>query len=62
MGIREKRLENDFKELSQLVSDSGGTLAIVSTQGKPPNQYVIEYRCRGIERKQRCSGRKRKIS
>jgi ubiquitin-protein ligase len=52
MGIREKRLENDFKELSQLVSDSGNTLAIISTQGKPPHQYVIEYRCRGIERLQ----------
>jgi ubiquitin-protein ligase len=52
MGIREKRLENDFKELSQLVSDSGGTLAIFSDQGKPPHQYVIEYRCRGIERLQ----------
>ncbi len=52
MGIREKRLENDFKELSQLVSDSGSTLVIVSTQGQPPHQYVIEYRCRGIERKQ----------
>lgn len=50
MGIREKRLENDFKELFQLISESGGTLAIVSTQGKPPHQYIIEYRCKGIER------------
>ncbi|QFS48041.1 ubiquitin-conjugating enzyme E2 [Nostoc sphaeroides] len=52
MGIREKRLENDFKELSQLVSNSGNTLAISSTQGQPPYQYVIEYRCRGIEKLQ----------
>ncbi|MEH2161558.1 MAG: ubiquitin-conjugating enzyme E2 [Nostoc sp.] len=52
MGIREKRLENDFKELSQLVSNSGDTLAIASSQGQPPNQYVIEYRCRGIEKLQ----------
>lgn len=50
MGIREKRLENDFKELSQLISESGGTLAIVSTQGRPVHQYIIEYRCKGIER------------
>lgn len=50
MGIREKRLENDFKELSQLISESGGTLSIVSTQGKPAHQYIIEYRCKGIER------------
>ncbi|WP_414620242.1 ubiquitin-conjugating enzyme E2 [Calothrix sp. CCY 0018] len=49
MGIREKRLENDFKELSQLVGNSGGTLAIVSTQGKPVEIYKIEYRCKGIE-------------
>ena len=49
MGIREKRLENDFKELSQLVNNSGGTLAIVSTQGKPVEVYTIEYRCKGIE-------------
>lgn len=52
MGIREKRLENDFQELSQLISDSGATLAIISSQGTPPHQYVIEYRCRGIERLQ----------
>lgn len=50
MGIREKRLENDFKELFQLVSESGGTLAIISTQGNPAYQYVIEYRCKGVER------------
>ncbi len=49
MGIREKRLENDFKELSQLVRNSGGTLAIASTQGKPVEVYKIEYRCKGIE-------------
>ncbi len=49
MGIREKRLENDFQELSRLVSSSGGKLAIVSTQGQPPNKYVIDYGCRGIE-------------
>lgn len=50
MGIREKRLENDFKELSQLVRNSGGTLSIFSTQGKPVEVYTIEYRCKGIER------------
>lgn len=52
MSIQKKRLENDSQELSQLVSNSGGTLAIVSTQGTPQNSYVIEYRCRGIERLQ----------
>lgn len=52
MGIREKRLENDFKELTALVNNSGGKLAIISIQGQPPHQYVIEYRCRGIEKLQ----------
>lgn len=52
MSVLQKRLENDFKELSQLERDSGGTLFIVSKTGKPPNQYIIEYRCRGIERLQ----------
>jgi len=50
MGIREKRLENDFKELTALVNSSGGKLVIISTQGQPPDKYVIEYYCRGIEK------------
>ncbi|MEZ2231085.1 ubiquitin-conjugating enzyme E2 [Microcoleus sp.] len=50
--VREKRLQNDFKALSELVDNSGGTLAIISTSGNPPYQYVIEYRCRGIEQLQ----------
>ena len=52
MSIREKRLENDFKELTAFVNNSGGKLAIISTQGQPPHQYVIEYHCRGIEKLQ----------
>ncbi|MFB2876468.1 ubiquitin-conjugating enzyme E2 [Floridanema aerugineum] len=52
MSVREKRLQNDFQALSEMVSNSGGTLAIVSKNGNPPYQYVIEYRCRGIERLQ----------
>ena len=52
MGIRERRLENEFKELTAFVNSSGGKLAIISTQGQPPHQYVIEYRCRGIEKLQ----------
>ncbi len=49
MNVREKRLHNDFKALSELIDNSGETLAIISTSGNPPYQYVIEYRCRGIE-------------
>ncbi|MEY3868369.1 MAG: hypothetical protein RLZZ338_2260 [Cyanobacteriota bacterium] len=50
--VREKRLQSEFKGLSELVENSGGTLAIISRSGNPPYQYVIEYRCRGIERLQ----------
>jgi len=53
MSVRNKRLQNDFQALSELVNDSGGTLAIISTNGNPPYEYVIEYRCRGIERLRR---------
>ena len=52
MGIRETRLENDFNEVSQLIANSGGTIALISSQGKPAYEYVIEYRCKGIERLQ----------
>ncbi len=52
MSVREKRLKNDFDALAKLVDNSGGTLEIISKIGNPPYQYVIEYRCRGIERLQ----------
>ncbi len=52
MGIRERRLENDFKELTTLVNTSGAKLALISKQGQPPYHYIIEYRCRGIARVQ----------
>lgn len=48
-SVREKRLKNEFQSVSELVANSGGGLAIVSTLGNPPYQYTIEYRCRGIE-------------
>lgn len=49
MSIREKRLRNDFQSVSDLVSNSGGTLKVISTQGNPPFQYILEYRCKGLE-------------
>jgi len=52
INIRDKRLENDFRGVSDLVANSGGALKIVSTSGKPPQAYVIEYQCRGVERLQ----------
>jgi len=50
MSVREKRLRNDFQSLLELVKQSGEKLTIISQQGNPPYQYVIEYRCRGIEK------------
>jgi len=49
MSVRQKRLQNEFQSVSELVNQSGGSLTIVSTEGNPPYEYVIEYRCRGIE-------------
>ena len=49
MNVRAKRLQNDFKALSELIDNSGQTLVIISRSGNPPYQYVIEDRCRGIE-------------
>jgi ubiquitin-protein ligase len=50
MSVKEKRLNNDFQALSELVANSGGTLAIISTNGNPVYQYIIEYHCKGIEK------------
>lgn len=52
MSVRDKRLKNDFQALSDLVNNSAGSLAIISTIGNPPYEYVIEYRCLGIEKLQ----------
>jgi ubiquitin-protein ligase len=50
MNIREKRLQYDYKDLSKLIADSTGDLKLISQQGNPPYKYVIEYRCKGIEK------------
>jgi ubiquitin-protein ligase len=48
--IREARLRADFRMVSELVSQSGGTIRIEETTGNPPEIYVLGYRCTGIER------------
>lgn len=53
MSVRTKRLENDYKELTQLVNDSDGSIVISSTRGRPPERYELEYKCRGIEKLRR---------
>lgn len=52
MSVREKRLQNDFLALSELVDKSVGGLKIFSKKGNPPFEYVIEYNCRGVEKLQ----------
>ncbi len=42
---RIRRLKTDFEKIQQLVSQSGGTLQLVKTEGNPPTKYVIEYQC-----------------
>ena len=50
MSVWRKRLENDFKELNQLIQSSDGVLQLISYEKDPPNDYIIEYQCRGIEK------------
>ena len=52
MSVREKRLRNEYEGVLKLVDNAGGSIIIASTSGNPPYQYVIEYRCRGIEKLQ----------
>jgi ubiquitin-protein ligase len=47
---RELRLLADYEHLRALTEGSGGTITIESVQGRPPDQYVLVYRCRSIER------------
>ncbi len=46
---RDLRLQSDYDNLKRLADESEGGLEIVSATGAPPDNYVIEYRCRSIE-------------
>lgn len=48
-SARDIRLQSDYESLQTLTKGSGGTLLIDSTHGNPPSEYVLTYRCRGIE-------------
>lgn len=50
-GPRENRLRTDWEKVNKLVAESGGTLKLVRHAGEPPNLYVIEYHCPGLEKK-----------
>ena len=44
------RLQSDYSHLRSLAGHSGGTLVIEQTKGQPPDQYILVYKCRTIER------------
>lgn len=46
---RLRRLQSDYERLQKLASQSE-FIQIVRTEGTPPELYVIEFTCRGIER------------
>lgn len=48
-SARDMRLQSDYESLQKLARESGGTLIIDSTRGTPPTEYLLTYRCRGIE-------------
>lgn len=50
MNARDLRLQTDYESLQTLVEQSEGALEIEHAVGRPPDQYVIIYRCRSIER------------
>jgi ubiquitin-protein ligase len=47
--IRETRLRNDFNRLRDLVNRSE-LIHILSTDGDPPERYLIRFTCRGVEK------------
>lgn len=49
-NARDLRLQSDYEHLRRLAVESGGTLGIEATWGRPPDRYILIYRCRGIER------------
>jgi ubiquitin-protein ligase len=48
-NARDLRLQADYDHLVEVAEQSGGALRIESVSGKPPDTYVLVYRCRGIE-------------
>jgi len=49
-NARDIRLRSDHAHLRALAAGSGGTLLIEQAAGQPPDQYVLVYKCRTIER------------
>lgn len=49
-NARDLRLQADYDQVRALADRSGGRLVIESVKGRPPDQYVLVYHCRTIER------------
>jgi len=47
--IRETRLRNDYKNVRDLVNRSE-LIHIMTTDGDPPEKYLIRFTCKGVER------------
>jgi len=48
-NARDLRLQADYVAVQALAKASGGTLLVESANGSPPADYVIAFKCRGIE-------------
>lgn len=49
-SARDLRLESDHASVVKLAEESGGTLTVEETRGRPPDHYVLGFHCRTIER------------
>ena len=47
--IRETRLRNDYKTVRALVNRSE-FIHVMTTEGDPPEKYLIRFSCRGVEK------------
>lgn len=47
--IRETRLRNDYQRVRELVNRSD-FIQVLSTEGDPPERYLIRFTCRGVEK------------
>jgi hypothetical protein len=47
-SVRDRRLGADFEKVQALTRNSGGSLRIEVAAGRPPDAYVLMFRCRGI--------------
>lgn len=49
-NARDLRLQADYDQLRALADRSGGRLVIESVKSHPPDEYILVYHCRTIER------------